>query len=121
MKKFHFYLVGVEPEYIPTGLEIGQFIRRGLLYWNKKQTTGWDEVVKITLWLSQKPLRSIVNAKINGYVYLDRIGNNTTRLAKNSPKQIIRGIIRRSCGSCVEEWYPPLSNRWFARAKVEKV
>ncbi len=121
MKKFHFYLVNVEPINILNGNCVGSYIRDGDLQWNKKATKGYDNVVKVTLWLSQKPLKCIQRAKISGRVYLE--DDNDSPLAY-SHRRIISAILKANCLAGMG--YSPIlqrknAARWFARAKVEKV
>ncbi len=110
MKKFHFYLVDVEPEDVGDGGDIGYYVRDGR-YRRTKKNTGRANVVKVTLWLSQKPLPSITKAKIHGIINLPRY----------SPKQIIKALKRGDCCDDIEYDLCVKSDSWFARAKVEKV
>ena len=117
MKKFHFYLMHTEMDDITCGADVGASIRRWRgVYWNKKETKGRSDVVKVTLWLSQEKLKSFKKAKLSGCVYLqDMMG----KPLKYSHKRVIEAIQVCDCEDGVYGDTDPCI--WFARAKVEKV
>lgn len=124
MKKFKFYVGGCREIDVDSANGVGNAIR-GLLFgyeckelktefsWLLKDLSRCKKVVRITLWLSQRKLKSIVRAEINGYVdlYSDE---------RYSPKNIIGAINRTACGTLWTD-REPLEGRWFARALVEQV
>ena len=119
MKKFHFYLVTTEPGDIRCGLDLGILVRnRRRLRWAKKNIKGYKDVVKVTLWLSQKLLKSISKAKISGSVW---IAGANYKPAPYTHKNVIRAIRKHRCYDPAVVSVAPDNAEWFARAKVEKV
>lgn len=113
MKKFHFYLSHTEVDDISWGWNLGEQIRNRKVIWNQKQVT--EPAIKVTVWLSQKKLKSIVAASIRGHVDLYKHGK------RYSAKAILRAVMGCDCCSNVFDIHREFSTRWFARAKVEQI
>ena len=119
MKKFHFYLVDVEPDDIRDECDISYYVGRGWFVRSKKAAELRNtSITKITVWLSQKPLKGICKAPIHGWVELLDWDECTL---KYSHKSVLKALAEGKCGSWIRGNENIVTGIWFARAKVEKV